>query len=421
MTESSPSTSPLPSRSLIPILVSAGILLGGNGLLVTLVTVRANIEGFSQTLIGLIGTAYFIGFFVGCLTTAKLIQRAGHIRVFAALSATVAISVLGMGLITEPWAWAALRALAGFSFSGIIMVIESWLNEASANADRGRTLSLYRVVDLFSVTGAQFILPAVGAEQFAIFAVTAILFCLSLIPVSLSRATSPRPPESARLRPHAIWMLSPVACMGCLTIGMTNGAFRTIGPLYAQEMGLNVDQVAVFMSLGILAGAVFQYPFGWLSDRVDRRLVLLMATTGAALAGLSLSNFGHLGPTQIYAGGFIFGGFALPLYSLSVAHANDYAGPGQYVELAAGLLFFYAIGASVGPLISSVCIERFGPASMFVYTSVVHFCFVGFLGYRMTRRAAAPRALRKRFVGLLRTSPAIFRLSRANGDKGKSA
>jgi MFS family permease len=216
-------------------------------------------------------------------------------------------------------------------------------------------------------------------------------------------------------------MLSPVACMGCLTIGMTNGAFRTIGPLYAQEMGLNVDQVAVFMSLGILAGAVFQYPFGWLSDRVDRRLILMVATTGAALAGLSLSSFGHLGPTQIYAGGFIFGGFALPLYSLSVAHANDYAGPGQYVELAAGLIFFYAIGASVGPLISSVCIERFGPASMFVYTSVVHFGFVGFLGYRMTRRAAAPRALRKRFVGLLRTSPAIFRLSRANDDKGKSS
>jgi MFS family permease len=408
------------TRALIPILVSAGILLGGNGLLVTLVTVRANIEGFSPTLIGLIGTAYFIGFFVGCLTTAKLIQRAGHIRVFAALSATVAITVLGMGLITEPWAWAVMRALAGFSFSGVIMVIESWLNEASANADRGRTLSLYRVVDLFSVTGAQFILPAVGAEQFAIFAVTAILFCLSLIPVSLSRDTSPRPPASARLRPLAIWMLSPVAGMGCLTLGLTNSAFRTIGPVYAQDMGLSVEQVAVFMSLGILAGALFQYPMGWLSDRFDRRLILIVATTGAALSSLVLSSFGHLGPTQIYLGGFLFGGFSLPLYSLSAAHANDHAGPGQFVELAAGLLLFYAIGASVGPLIAAVCIARFGPASMFLYTSTLHFWFVGFLGYRMTRRDAAPRTLRKRFVGLLRTSPAIFRLSRANGDKRKS-
>ena len=402
-------------QGIFPLLISAGILLGANGLVGTLIAVRATIEGFPEVAIGLMGTAYFGGFFGGCVATPKLIARAGHIRVFAALSALAAIAALGFILVLDATFWIALRVVTGFAFSGLSMVVESWLNERAASADRARVLSLYRIIDLGAVTGSQFLLPLIGAEGFEIFAVTGMLFASALIPICLSRAVSPKPPETTRLRPLWVWRLSPVAAAGCITLGMTNGAFRTIGPVYADAMGLSVDQVALFMSLGIAGGALLQYPLGWLSDRTDRRIALLLATAGAACASLYLANLAET-VNAIFLGSFLFGSFALPLYSLSAAQANDHAKAGEFIGLAAGLTLFYALGASVGPFASSLIIERFGPPAFFTYTSSLHGLFILFVLYRMTRRAAVPRTLRSRFVALLRTSPQIFRLSGASGD-----
>ncbi len=335
---------------LAPLIVSAGILLAGNGLLVTLVAVRANLEGFSASLVGLVGAAYFAGFIAACLVTPGLILRAGHIRVFAALAALGAVSALVLALAIDPGVWLASRALTGFAFAGLATVVESWLNARAGSGERGRVLAIYRVVDLGCVTGGQFLLPWIGAEGFAIFAVVAIFFCLALLPISLSRQTSPAPPASPRLDVARIWTLSPVACVGCITIGLTNGAFRTVGPLYAQETALDLEQVALFMSLAIAGGALLQVPLGWLSDRLDRRWVLMLATLGAAAAGLWLTAGGAVSPGAILAGGFAFGAFAIPLYSLSIAHGNDHAGAADRVELSATLILMYALGASVGPL-----------------------------------------------------------------------
>ncbi|MEM7043955.1 MAG: MFS transporter [Pseudomonadota bacterium] len=407
-------------HGLLPLLISAGILLGANGLIGTLIAVRASLEGFPEAAIGLMGTAYFAGFFGGSLLTPKLIARAGHVRVFAALAALSAIAALGFVLALNIPAWIAFRVLTGFAFSGLSMVVESWLNERAASADRGRVLSLYRIVDLGAVTGSQFLLPVFGPGGFEIFAVAAILFAAALIPISLSKATSPPPPAITRLQPLWVWRLSPVAAAGCITLGLTNGAFRTVGPLYAGSMGLSVDQVALFMSLGIAGGALLQYPFGWLSDRTDRRFILLLATAGAAASSLYLAST-ESSVNAVLLGGFLFGSFALPLYSLSAAHANDHAKPGEFIGLAAGLTLFYALGASIGPLASSLIIERFGAPSFFNYTCSLHGLFILFVLYRMTKRAAVPAALRSRFVALLRTSPLIFRLSEAPKDGDTAA
>ncbi len=403
-------------RRLVPVLLSAGILLGGNGLLITLVAVRAELEGFSNALIGLMGTAYFVGFFGGCLLTAPLIVRAGHIRVFAGLSAIAAISTLIMVLVPDPWVWLTARALSGFAFSGVAMVIESWLNAEAETGDRARVLSLYRIVDLTGVTGGQFILPLVGAAGFQIFAVAALIFCVALLPVSLSRLSSPAPPASALVNPVRVWVLSPVACAGCITLGLTNGAFRTVGPLYARAVGLDVDGVALFMSLGIFAGAMLQYPLGWVSDRTGRRTAIILCTMGAA-AGSLILVYNSAAGALVFVGAFVFGGFALPLYSLSAAHANDFAKPGQYVELAAGLTLFYAAGAVFGPTLSSLIISQYGAPAFFTYTGVLHIGFVGFVLYRIGQRPAVPRALRRRFVAVLRNSPAVFRLSRGERNR----
>ncbi len=407
-------------RGILPLLVSAGILLGANGLIGTLVAVRASLEGFPDTSIGLMGTAYFLGFFGGCTTTARLIARAGHIRVFAAFCALAAIGSLSFVLVIDVYIWIIIRGLLGFCFSGLSMVVESWLNERAESADRARVLSLYRIVDLGAVTGGQFLLPLVGIEDFHLFAITAILFAAALVPISLSRANSPPPPATTKLRPSWVWSLSPVAVAGCITLGLTNGAFRTMGPIYAQEMGLSVDRVALFMSLSIIAGAVLQYPLGWLSDRTDRRIALLLATGGAAASSLSLAFFGSGSEQAILVGGFLFGGFALPLYSLSAAHANDHAKGGEFIELAAGLTLFYALGASIGPLVVSLIIGHFGASFFFVYTASLHSLFILFVLYRMTQRAGVPAGLRSGFVALLRTSPAIFRLSRPSREDRKT-
>lgn len=394
---------------LLPIYLSAGILLAGNGLLVTLVAIRASAEGFGNTFIGLLGAGYFAGFLVACIVTPKLIQRAGHIRVFAALSAGAAVAALTMIMSVTPETWLAARILSGFCFCGTATVLESWLNAIADNSNRGRLLGVYRVVDLGSVMGGQFVLPVIGTGGFQIFVFAGILLATALIPVSLSRQASPAPPESAKVRPGLVWAISPTAAFGCLTLGLTNSAFRAIGPLYAQEMGLGVDQVALFISLGVLGGALLQYPIGVLSDRLDRRLILIVTTGAAASASLFLAA--ATSPIQVLIGGFLFGGFALPLYSLSMAHGNDHAEPGQIVEFTAGLILFYGLGAIVGPFISSVIIQEFGPRYFFTYTCAVHASLIVFVVWRMTRRASVPPALRRRYVGLLRTSPMFVRFA----------
>lgn len=315
-------------------------------------------------------------------------------------------------LWVDPYGWIVLRFGMGFCFAGLFMVIESWLNAHAASGDRARVLSVYRLVDLAAVTGAQFLLPVFGAAGFSLFAIMAMMACLSLVPVSLADRSNPKPPEEFKFSLPSIWAISPLAWLGCITIGLTNSAFRLIGPLFAEGKGLDTTGVALFIAAGIVGGAALQFPLGWLSDRFDRRWVLITATTGASVAGLFLSQAAGDSQLMLTIGIFLFGDFSLPLYSLSAAHANDRAKPGQYVIVAAGLTFFFSVGAAVGPVIAARVMETFGTSAFFTYTSLVHAVFVVITVWRMVVRAGPARSPADRFVTLLRTSPAIFKLAR---------
>ena len=268
------------------------------------------------------------------------------------------------------------------------MTIESWLNALTQNENRARVFSVYRVVDLGAVTGGQFLLPIFGIAGFEIFVVTGMLFCLCLVPMCLSREGNPKPPEKISLNLNLLWKISPVAAAGCLIVGLTNSAFRTVGPIYAQELNLDIDQVALFISLWIIAGAIFQFPLGYASDRVDRRYVLITATLGAGFACLFLS--GSTQAIYIFIGGFLFGGFALPLYSLSAAQAYDNAKTSQFVELAASLTLFFTLGATFGPFIASYIMDKLGPSWFFVYAGILLHMYINRICpvYRITRRRA---------------------------------
>jgi MFS family permease len=275
-------------RPMIPLLLAAGILLGGNGLQSTLIALRGAQEGFSASDIGLMGTFYFAGFLLGCLAITRIMKAVGHIRAFSALAAIASAGTLLLVLVLDPVMWCAVRFAGGFCFAGLFTIVESWLNSGVANKDRARVLAIYRMVDTGSVTGAQFLIPVFGAGGFTIFAIMSIMITLSLVPVSLGDRTNPTPPEDVKLDLARVWRISPLGCFGCIAVGVTNSAFRTLSPVYAEQIGMSVADVVTFVSFGIFGGAIIQYPLGYLSDRWDRRRVLLITTCCAMVSALAL-------------------------------------------------------------------------------------------------------------------------------------
>ena len=406
-------------RPLIPLLIAAGILLGGNGLQGTLIALRGAEEGFSPATIGFMGTAYFGGFLLGCAFITRIMKSVGHVRSFSALAAIASAGTLLLVLIIDPVMWSAIRFATGFCFAGLFTIMESWLNSGVQNSDRARVLALYRIIDIGSVTGAQFLIPVFGADGFAIFAIMSIMITLSLVPVSLGDRSNPQAPEDVKLDLARVWRISPLASIGCIAVGMTNSAFRTLSPVYAEQIGMSVTDVVTFISVGIIGGAIIQYPLGHLSDLWDRRKVLLATTGGAMVAALALVFLAGTGALANFALVFVFGSFAMPLFSLSAAHANDRADKGEFVLVNAALMLFYSFGAIGGPIVAALFMQRFGPQSLFVFCAIVYALLILIIVYRMQAREAVPVSRRGRFIALLRTSTIFARLTRRNGSSGK--
>ena len=406
-------------RPLIPLLVTAGILIGGNGLQGTFIALRASHEGFSTSLIGFVGAGYSIGFAIGCIYVTRVLRAIGHIRTFSAMAAIASASAIAMLLVIDPITWFVMRLVAGICFASLFATVESWLNASVTNSNRARTLSVYRLVDLGSVTAAQYLIPGIGIGGFELFAIVAMALSLSLVPISVADRSSPTVPEAIRFDVKKLWNISPLATVGCIVVGLTNAAFRNLGPIYAHDIGLSVTAIASFMSAGIVGGVVLQYPLGIYSDRLDRRLVILVATFGSALAALYLAFFAGGDEWKNLVGIFIFGAFAMPLYSLCSAHANDHAGEGEHALVSAGMLFFWSCGAIIGPLFASVLLQFFGPQALFLYTAVILVAFMAYTALRMSARPAVPAGERRsRFRNLLRTS--FFFNKLAAGDKDRN-
>ncbi|THV25638.1 MFS transporter [Peteryoungia ipomoeae] len=405
-------------RPLIPLLLTAGILIGGNGLQGTFISLRGIEEGFSTSVIGLVGTGYFIGFVIGCVYVTKIMRAIGHIRTFSALAAIASAASIMMVLLIDPLSWFLMRLVQGICFAGLFAVVESWLNARVTNATRARTLSVYRFVDLGSVTAAQYMIPLFGVSGFDLFAIIAMALSLSLVPISFADKTSPEPPKEVKFDIRVLWSVSPLATVGCIVIGLSNSSFRSLGPIYSDGIGMSVTSIATFMSIGIFAGIVLQYPLGHYSDKLDRRFVMLFATLGATVAAGFLAFFAGDSQLANFIGIFLFGAFALPLYSLCSAHANDHAAPGQHALVSAGTLFFWSVGAVIGPLIASFLMDAFGPHALFSYVVVVFVFFAAYTIARIFLRDAVPAESRRmRFRSLLRTSTFFSKLATPPSEK----
>ncbi|MDH3476243.1 MAG: MFS transporter [Rhodospirillales bacterium] len=394
------------------LLLSVALLLMGNGLQGTLLPVRAQLEFFSTLDIGVLGSSYFLGFAAGCYLGPYVVRRAGHIRTFTAMVSLASAVALAHALVLDPFVWWFLRALTGFCFAVLYMVIESWLNEKSTNENRGFVFSIYTIINLTVVTVGQMMLTLGSPTAFPLFAVASILVSLAALPVALTNAPAPAPIATVQIRVRRLYQSSPVGFAGALAVGLANGSFWSLAPVFAQSniFIVGTTGIALFMSTAVIAGAAGQWPLGRLSDKIDRRKVIVITCAGAALSGIGMSIFSDNWEQAVFVFSFLFGIFAFPLYSLCAAHMNDAVETGGFVEASSGLLLLYATGAVFGPLMASATMRFTGPEGLFLYTSAVHAVMAIFAVYRMRQRARPPEEAREPFADSIRVAQTVATL-----------
>ncbi len=384
----------------------ASLLLGSAFLLIAgalhglLLAVRGTIAGFTTTELGLLGTGWAFGFITGCVLIPHIVRRVGHIRTYGALASVSAVTILLNLLIVSPFAWIALRAVSGFCFAGAAMIVESWLNERASRESRGTIFSVYQMVNFAASTAGQLLLAIDPPSDYFHFALGAIFYCLAILPTALSTAATPQPLKTTRFDIGRLYALSPVSAVGCFLIGLVNGAFGTLGPVYAQRIGLPVREIATLTAGALLGGSLIQFPLGWLSDRMDRRRVLVAVGIGAVAIGLSIVSFRPRDAATITSLVVLYGAMIYPMYALAVAHANDFAGADEFVKIASGLLLLYGFGTMLGPVAAAWGMEHWIPEGLFAFTAGIHALLVGYTLFRMTRRAPPDRAGRETFKGL---------------------
>jgi MFS family permease len=376
----------------------------------TLFPLRADAEGFSVVLIGSLGTAYFAGFAVGCFWCPKIISSSGHIQTFAGVAAITTALSLAFPILPDPYVWGVLRFLHGIAWAALFVVIESWLNDRSDNSNRGRILSAYIIVSNVLTIGGQLMINLYAVEKNEPFMLVAVLVCLAIVPLTLVRITSPAPIATSRVDIRSLYRLSPVGLIGCFLVGTAEGAFWSLGPVFAQQRALDVSDVALLMSAFVLGGTISQWPLGWLSDRVDRRYIIAAIAFGSFGTGIAIGYFDMSEDWAIFAVAVAHGALMVPLYAMCLSHANDYAPNSKMVEISSGLLLAYATGAALGPLVASLFMGPEQSGGLFAFIAVVLLLLALFTCFRIFKRKSVDYAERAEFVPVPKTTAVVFTL-----------
>lgn len=371
-----------------PLLMGSAFLLFAGGLNALLLPVRGELEGFSATSLGLLGAGWALGYVAACLRVPALVGKVGHVRAFGVVCSLAAITVLMSLIFLTPWAWIPLRAISGFCFAGAAMIVESWLNDKCESSARGRVFGAYTMVNLMAMTAGQMVLTLGDVSGYFFFVLAAIIYCLALLPTAMSATATPTPLVSVSLDLPGLWRNSPVAVFAGLMVGVSNAAFGTLAAVFGARVSLSISEIALFASVPILAGALAQIPIGYLSDRFDRRWVLV----GTALIGLSADAvFGFAGlseATMLLATSAVFGASVFAMYPIIVAHANDHAAPGSSIQVSGGLLLVFGIGSIIGPVVAGYAMSNYAAASLFWITGSAHALLIIYALFRIHARSA---------------------------------
>lgn len=374
--------------SIATLMLSTLLMMAGFGLMNYMVPIRSIAEGWSTMVISIIATGYTFGFTASCIVTPKLVQRVGHVRVFAALITLLTVSILLCALVVEWHAWVAFRALAGFAIAGAYLIIESWLNERVNNDNRGALFSVYMITSLVGSIGGQYLVPLGDPHGMELFILCGLIFSLAIFPTALSTAQSPAPIAQARFDLMRLYRRSPVAFIGSLLSGALSGTWGSLGGVYTQNIGMTTGQGATLLAAVLAGGAIAQMPIGRLSDKVDRRLVMVAAGIFGVASCAVMTVFSITQPWALYAAGFFVGTVLYPVYALNVAHANDLAEPDDYVTISSAIMILYGLGTVSGPLMGGTLMEWAGPQGLLWFMATSFALYAAYAGFRMTRRAA---------------------------------
>lgn len=372
------------------LLFSMGLSSISNGLQGSLLGLRANFEDFDTSTTGFIMSGYFAGFLLSSVLTPRMLERVGHIRVFAAFASLASVSPLIHGMMVDPYVWFAGRMVTGFCFAGIFIIAESWLNDRATNETRGVLLSIYMIFNVGGMGMGPLMLNLSHPMAVDLFVLASVLISIAMIPLLLAASSAPSFEAPEKLSVRALYKLSPLGVVGMVGVGMSNGALVGMGAVYADGIGMSIVQVSILISLVFLGSVLLQFPIGILSDKFDRRLVITVVTlAAAALTGvgavMSLNE-----PTSIMALFCLFGGLSFPMYSLCLSHANDRLNPKQMVAASSTLLLAAGVGAIGGPPGVSFAMNYLGPNGFLWFFAVIHGAVGLFAIIRMSIRAATP-------------------------------
>ena len=377
------------------------IICLAHGLQGTLLGIRAIVEGFSFVSTGFIVAGYYVGYLAGSILIPILLQRVGHIRVFAALASLASIAILLHTILLDPFSWFFIRIITGISLSGIYVIMESWLNDKSTNETRGKILSIYMIITFCFVGLGQLLLNLSDPVKVDLFVLVSILLSFALLPILLSITEAPKFDNPKHLALNELFVISPLGFVGAFFIGLAHGVIFGYGAVYAITKGLSTFEISIFMVIVSTFGAIFQWPVGFLSDRIDRRIILISVTLIASVLSIFILIFSYLSLVVFFIILAFYAGMSLPMHSLAVAHTNDYLQPDQIVAASSSINILVGIGAILGPITVSLFMKVIGPDGFFVYLFIVHLLLGLFGLYRMGKRTK-PTDIESQYVPLPR-------------------
>ena len=383
------------------------LIMIGNGLQMVLLGLRAGAADYSTIMTGIMMGGYFLGLFAGSLIVPKLLSDVGHIRLFGALAAIASAIVLTHVLTLNPFVWAILRLISGISYAGMYIIVESWLNEKATNETRGQILSLYMVFTMGGLGIGQFLSGFDDGVSFDLFLWASILVSLAVVPILTTVSKAPEFSEPERISVRRLYSISPLAMVAMLLQGVTASMMFGMGPTFGSQLGMNANQVSYLMVAVTVGSMLLQFPVGRLSDLLDRRLVILFVATASFLTAALATQFGidSYWPLVIMMG--VHGGLSLTIYSLAIAHANDYLTPRQMVATASALIMVNGMGAVVGSPLVATAMDLFGNSAYFGLLALSHLILVGIALLRMFVSPATPTEAQGPFVAVPEAGTAV--------------
>ncbi|MEM6303791.1 MAG: MFS transporter [Pseudomonadota bacterium] len=372
------------------LLLGMGLLMVGNGMQGTLLGIRGALEDFTTFEMSIVMSAYFVGFLGGSRMAPGMIRRVGHVRVFAALASLISAVMILYPTFPNVIVWSLGRVLIGFCFSAVYVTAESWLNNAATNENRGQSLSLYMIVQTLGIVLAQGLLLTADPSGFVLFVIPSVLVSIAITPILLSATPTPAYETTKPMSLRELVNFSPLGAVGMFLLGGIFAAQFGMASVYGAEAGLSVAQISAYVAMFFLGAVILQYPIGWISDRMDRRFLIVVVSvlggTGSVLGLLMGANY-----TLLLVSAFVMGGMSNPLYSLLIAHTNDFLEHEDMAAASGGMVFINGLGAILGPIITGWMMgTALGPPGFYLFTTIIFVLMAGYAAYRATQRATVP-------------------------------